>query len=90
MTSPSDRPVSADERAFRLRQLNDLHNVLVNTGREKFCPALRWAMDQLGCPDAAARPLPVVQNNPCAHDWEDQTDGRTCKLCGWQEDLTHG
>lgn len=48
---------------------------------------------------------PVVQNNPCAHDWEYETDwygdpdvpggthtfatGRTCKLCGWQEDLTH-
>jgi hypothetical protein len=42
------------DRAHRLQELNDLHNSLLNTAKETFCPALRWAMDKLGCPDAAA------------------------------------
>lgn len=46
--------MTSNERTLRLRQLNDLHNSLVHTAEEAFCPALRWAMDRLGCPDAAA------------------------------------
>jgi hypothetical protein len=35
------------DRAQRLQQLKDLHNSLLNTAKETFCPALRWAMSCL-------------------------------------------
>lgn len=74
---------SSEERSLRLRQLNDLHNSLLNTAKETFCPAIRWAMDQLGCPDAAAKPQTHRQANPKCRG---RVREGACEICGWEED----
>jgi hypothetical protein len=70
--------MSDEEKSLRLSQLNDLHNQLVNTEQEKFCPALRWALSALGCPDAVAPRAVRPLTEKC--DWCDG-EKQWCSVC---------
>lgn len=74
----TDRQLTEEERGLRLAQLNDLHNQLVGTHQEHFCPALRWAMDHLGCPVATAPPRRrlSIEEARAAVELDDEIYGR--------------